>query len=65
MYPNIRAEMARQKITGRLLADLIGIAEVTMSTKLNGKSEFTLSEAIAVKKALKTDMPLEVLFEVE
>lgn len=65
MYPNVRAEMARHRITGQMLADHVGITAETMSLKLNGKAKLTLSEAFAIKEALKTDMPMEILFEVE
>lgn len=63
MFPNLRAEMARRNITGYELADKIGVTNSTFSQKFNGKSLFDLDEAISIKKALGTDMPLEQLFE--
>lgn len=65
MFPNIRAEMARQKITSRELAKKLGMSTSTMSTKLNGKYPFTLDEAKEIKTALKTKLTVEELFEVE
>lgn len=65
MYPNIRAEMARKKITGRKLANDIGISETTFSKKMNGEFGFTLDEAFSIKRELAPEMPLEILFEVE
>lgn len=44
LYPNIRAEMGRRKITIRELAEGLGLSASTVSSKLNGKREFTLSE---------------------
>lgn len=67
MYPNVRAEMARRDIT---LADLASDPRIdktvtTMSLKLSGKAPLTLSEAIAIKAVLKTDLTIEDLFQVK
>lgn len=65
MYPNLRAEMARKKITASELAEKLGITISTMSIKLNGKSDFTLKEALKIRAILEADMPIEVLFEID
>ena len=65
MYPNLRAEMARHKITLTQLADVLGVRAATMSAKNNGQSPFSLDECFAIKKALNTDLSLEELFEKE
>ena len=62
MYPNLRAEMARRNITGKMISDRIGIWPATFSAKLSGASSFTLDEAIEIKELLETDLPLEDLF---
>ena len=62
MYPNLRAEMARRKITMSKLAEILGIRLATVSSKIAGNHQFTLDEAIEVKKALNTDISLEELF---
>lgn len=63
MYPNVRAEMARQGLTLESLARELDITIGTLSQKLNGKYSFTLKEAKKVKEKLRVDIPLEVLFE--
>lgn len=65
MFPNLKAEMARNKITQSELAEILGITVGTMSLKLNGKSDFDLEECIKIKTFLKTKMPLEYLFKKE
>lgn len=65
MYPNLRAEMARRNITGYELAEKIGITNGTFSLKFNGKSEFTLDEALKIKNVLESDLSIEVLFSTE
>lgn len=44
LYPNIRAEMGRNNLTIKMLAKEIGISSNSVSLKLNGKRDFTLSE---------------------
>lgn len=67
MYPNLRAEMSRYRITNEELAKALNRGVATMSMKLNKKLAFSLDEAVAVKKYIKekggADIPLEVLFE--
>jgi cyanate lyase len=63
LYPNCKAELARQDITLEMLAKVLGRSLTTVSLKLNGKYPLTLREAKAIKNFLKVDMPLEELFE--
>lgn len=65
MYPNVRAEMARRKITLEILATELGRPVPTLSLKLNGKSPLLFEEAVAIKKALGIDMTLEELFNTD
>ena len=61
MYPNLMAEMARQKINQSRLAELLGISERTMSDKLRGYADFKLSEMMKIRDQFgKT---LDYLFE--
>ena len=62
MYPNLNAEMARARVTQRVLSEAIGVTPSTLSLKLQGKSDFTLKECVLIKKALQTTQNLEVLF---
>ena len=65
MFPNLRAEMARRKITVAMLAKFLGKRVSTISAKMNGKSQFTLEECKAIKAFLKTELTLEELFRKE
>lgn len=44
LYPNIKAEMGRHNITIKELAANLGLSTNSVSFKLSGKREFTLSE---------------------
>jgi transcriptional regulator with XRE-family HTH domain len=63
MYPNCKAELARQGVTLEKLAEELDLTISTVSLKLNGKYPLTLREAKIIKTFLKVDIPLEVLFE--
>lgn len=63
MYPNLNAEMARHNITRGELGEAIGWAPSTTSNKLNGKADITLNEAKEIKRIVKTELPIEELFE--
>lgn len=67
MYPEVRAEMARQNITLATLAEdpRIDCTVSTMSLKLKGRANLTLPEAKAIKEILKSDLTLEELFRTE
>lgn len=63
MFQNLQAEMARRNLTGRALAKMIGVTELTLYNKLNGQREFKLKEMEAIKSILKTDASMEYLFK--
>ena len=63
MYPNLRGEMAKNRVTGNDLAAVLNIRPATFSDKMNGKSDFTFSEAVLIKSYLGTSLSLEELFE--
>lgn len=62
MYPNLRAEMARNRITQKIIAEQTGKTIAFISGKLNGKSDISLPLAFQIKHIVGTDMALEDLF---
>jgi hypothetical protein len=44
MFPNIRAEMARNRFTNKDVAKILGICTNSVNFKLNGRYQFTLTE---------------------
>ena len=65
MFSNLEAELKRKRITREKLANELKMSISTISTKLTGKSEFTLKEAMEIKKLLSVDLPIDDLFERE
>lgn len=62
VFPNLEAEMARNKITQLKMADVLGITPTTMSFKLNGKSSLSLMECVEIKRKVFPDKTLDYLF---
>lgn len=63
MYPNLKAEMARQGVTMTELANRLKWYPAKLSAKMHGKQPFKLDECAAIKVALHVSIPLETLFE--
>ena len=62
MYSNLRAEIARKNIPLATLAEAVGCTIPTMSLKISDKAPISFEEAVAIKKCIGIDMPLEELF---
>ena len=62
MFSNLRAELTRHNIKSKDLAVALGVSEKTVSNKLYGRSEFTLSEINAISNLLP-DCVLSYLFQ--
>ena len=64
MFPNIYKEMAtHNRMTLKQLAAYLGISAESMSNKLNGKTQFKLSEMSAIQQ-LFDGYTLDELFRV-
>ena len=62
MYSNLEAELKRRKIKRADIAAHLNIGITTVSEKMQGKSDFSLTGALKIKELLGVDMPLEELF---
>lgn len=63
IFPRLSWLMMMRNMPKTEIAEKIDVCYTCFFHKLNGKTEFTLSEAIKLKKALQYDGPLEKLFE--
>lgn len=63
MYRNARAEMIRAGLNLDKVASEMGKTIATVSNWLTGRQAITFENAVAFKKVVKSDLPLEVLFE--
>lgn len=65
MYPNLRAELARRNMNIPQLAELTGIKTTTLYDKFNGRTAFTLDEAVKIRDVLGLEMSIDELFKRE
>ena len=64
MFPNLNAEMGRQKMTIKGLSIKTGINYESLKNKMSGITEFKRSEMIAVKREFD-NCSLDYLFATE
>lgn len=62
MFPNLSAEIARNKMTLKSLAQETGIVYETLKLKMRGKTEFRLAEMLKIKEVFPT-CSIDYLFE--
>lgn len=62
MFKNLKAEMGRNSIKAKDLARALNVREATISFKMNGKSDFTFSEAKQIKETFFPNLDIEYLF---
>lgn len=63
MYPNLEAEMAREKVTRKDIAESLGVRHATVIDKLNGKYRLYLKEAQEIQAVFFPHLTIEYLFE--
>jgi DNA-binding XRE family transcriptional regulator len=63
MYYILERELKKKKITREMLAKELDISTSTVSCKLNGKNEFTLSECKHILDYLKFNGDIKELFQ--
>lgn len=62
MYRNLEAEMTRQSVTKKDIADCLGVGYGTILVKFQGKYRFYFDEAMKIKENFFPDCSLEYLF---
>ena len=65
IYPNVVAEMARNYVSVADVADEIDYSESSVYKMPRGRTRIPLETAVAIKKAIGSEMPLEELFRTE
>lgn len=62
-YPILCGLIAQKGIKKNAVAKAIGISPHTLSIRLRGESEFTISQALTIKRVFFPDMGVETLFK--
>lgn len=63
IFVHLVFEMIQHDMSIKELAAASGLTYVSLRRKMRDEAPFLLKECIAIKQALKSDMPLETLFE--
>ena len=62
VYQNLRAEMARNRITIKTMSERLCMNRDTLARKLSGKSPLYLDEAVRIQKAFFEGIEVNDLF---
>ena len=62
MYKNLNAEMTRHSISASDIAAVLHKTDRSVRDKLAGRSDFTLSEIMAIRRSFFPKLALEYLF---
>lgn len=62
MYGNLRNELNKKNISQKAVAELIECTEKTISNKISGDTDFTIAEAISIRKNLLPEFNMDYLF---
>lgn len=65
MYPNLDAEMAREKVTTKAVAEALGLDERSVRNKISGKTKFFYIETVKIKDTFFPKADLEYLFKTD
>ena len=63
MFNNLKAEMARESVTNEMIANKISIHIASVSSKLNGKTEWTRREMFEIKNHFFPELSVDYLFQ--
>lgn len=55
MYENLKAEMARNNLTGVKMSNILNITQQSFYSKINGATDFRLNEMVAIQNYLKSN----------
>lgn len=63
MFPNLKAEMTRNQINQKDLAELLNLNKATISDKMTGKVDFWFLECKKIRDFYFCNLSLDYLFE--
>lgn len=53
VYPNLDAEIQKQNMSYRKLASLVGLSKYAMYRRINGQTDFKLTEVVRICQVLE------------
>lgn len=61
-FDKLKGKMTEMRVSQEKLSKALGITVQSLNAKLNGRSQFTLEEAIKISESLKLDNPVDIFF---
>lgn len=61
-FKKLRGKMKEEDYTQVKIAEVLEITPQSFSSKINGRTQFTLSEVIKMADTLKIDNPVDIFF---
>ena len=65
MYKNLLEILNKKKITMKAYAEFLGVSEKTVQNKVDGRTEYALSEATKTCSFIEPEDKLDFIFEEE
>lgn len=64
-YLNLKGEMAKRNISLEAIAQLLDIHRNSAANKVNGRTRFTVDEALLIRDTFFSDLSTDYLFQTE
>ena len=64
MFRNLKAEMVRKQITGKMIAEHLGINPATVSAKIRNSNRLTVEEAQKIRETFFPEFTFDYLFRI-
>lgn len=61
-FDKLKGKMTEKRVSQENLAKKIGITVQSLNAKLNGRSKFTLDEALMITQVLNIENPADIFF---
>ncbi|MGO5138334.1 helix-turn-helix domain-containing protein [Clostridium butyricum] len=65
MFPNLRAEMTRNKIRTKDIAEVLHVSEKTVRNYLSGRTKISWFDVLTVQAKLFPKLEVDYLFEIK
>ena len=62
-FDKLKGKMTERHVSQGKLAESLGITTQSLNAKLNGRTQFTLGEVIAITDILRLDNPVDIFFD--
>lgn len=62
MLTNLSNELQHKNVTRRAVAKMLGLSEKSIVNKMNGTSEFTIGEALMIRREILPEFTFDYLF---